>query len=288
MLWAIIIYCDALINSPFRGKIFVNKFKSTAGMLMSLVFVVIIAIACNKSEDPPVPTTTGANNSATLTSNTPATAQKKDIAGNYDVTGTNFDGGGSYKATLVVSPRDDVYQFSWISGTDSTAGENRPKLAVANSYDGVGVMTDNTIAVSYTDGQDGKGCGVVLYKIGADGSLDGKSGYWGVNSDESEKASRKSGTDLDGTYDVTGRNVDGKYYKGTLEVKKDGEGYAFNWDAGGSLNGFGIKQGDKAIVGFGGKQCAFVAYEIKPDGTLEGKWGGQGVKSFGTETATKK
>ena len=42
------------------------------------------------------------------------------------------------------------------------------------------------------------------------------------------------------------------------------------------FNGFGIQTGDKASIGFGGQQCGFVSYEIKPDGTLEGKWGGQG------------
>lgn len=243
-------------------------------MLMSLAVLVMIAVACNKSDAPPVPTTTGSNNSSTTSTANTAPATKVDIAGSYESTGTNPNGGAPYKAMLVVTPRDDVYQFSWDSG--------------GNKYDGVGVVTDKTVAVSYTDGENGKGCGVVLYKIGADGSLDGKAGYWGVNSAESEKGTRKSGTDLDGTYDVSGTNVEGKDYKGTLDVKKDGEGYTFNWDAGGSLTGFGIKQGDKAIVGFGGKQCAFVAYEIKPDGTLDGKWGGQGNRSFGTEIAKKK
>ena len=258
-------------------------------MMISLAFLGITALACTFQgpDNPPKPNPTPNSSSGSAT-NSAAPAPQKDIAGSYAATGTNFDGGGPYKATLVVTPRDDVYQFSWLPGTDSTAGENRPKLAVANSYDGVGVMTDSTVAVAYTDGPNGKGCGVVLYKIGADGSLDGKAGYWGVNSAESEKGIRKSGTDLDGSYEITGKNVDGEEYKGKLDVKKDGEGYTFAWDAGSQFTGFGIKQGDKAVVGFGGKQCAFVAYEVKPDGTLEGKWGGQGNKSFGTETAKKK
>lgn len=252
-----------------------NKNISAANLLVCLALVIVAAAACSNSSTPPVPDSTASNstsNSQTTTTTAPPT--NKDIAGNYDATGSNPNGGSPYKASLVVTPRDDVYQFSWDSG--------------GNKYDGVGVVTDSTVAVSYTDGPNGKGCGVVLYKIGADGSLDGRSGYWGVNSAESEKATRKSGSDLDGTYDITGTNVEGKDYKGTLEIKKDGEGYGFKWNAGGSLSGFGIKQGDKAIVGFGGKQCAFVAYDIKPDGSLDGKWGGQGNNSFGTETAKKK
>lgn len=218
---------------------------------------------------PPTNSTNSAN-----TSSSPAKTTPKDISGNYDATGTNVDGAGTYKAALIVTPHDDVYQFSW-----NSAGK---------TYDGVGVRTDDSVAVSYTDGPSGKGCGVILYKIGADGSLDGKSGYWGVNDAETEKATRTSGTELEGKYDITGKTPEGKDYKGTLDVKKDGEGYSFTWNTGSTLNGFGIKTGDKAAVGFGGKQCAFVAYDVKPDGTLDGKWGGQGSKKFGTEVAKKK
>jgi hypothetical protein len=129
---------------------------------------------------------------------------------------------------------------------------------------------------------------VILYKIGADGSLDGKAGYWGKNDDESEKATRTSGTGVEGEYTVTGENPDGKEYKGTLSIKSEGSGYSAVWNTGGTLTGFGIKQGDKLAVGIGGKQCGFVAYEVASDGTMNGKWGSVGSTSVGTETAKKK
>lgn len=249
-----------------------KRANSTFLLLIAVAVLMAASLGCGNL------TTTGNNastgNSTTPVTATPAPAAPKSIAGDYDASGTNADGGGAYKASLVVTPRDDVYQFSWTSGS--------------NSYDGVGVMTDNSVAVSYTEGSNGKGCGVVLYKIAADGSLDGKSGYWGVNSAESEKAKRTSGTDLEGKYDITGTNTDGKDYKGTLDVKKDGEGFKFAWIAGSIFEGFGVKTGDKVAVGFGGSQCAFVSYEVKPDGTLDGKWGSQGSKTFGTEVARKK
>lgn len=248
-----------------------GKYSSISGVYLGFLLIVMSALACSKFSSSPEPATSEGGTPSNSAAAAPAKTEtsKKDIAGTYDATGTNPDGGSVYNATLVVTPRDDVYQFSWESG--------------GNKYDGVGVMTDNTAAVSFTDGTNGKGCGVVLYKIGTDGSLDGRSGYWGMNSGETEKGIRKNGSgDLEGSYDITGKNVQGDY-KGTLEVRKDGEGYAFSWDAG--LTGFGIKQGDKAVVGFGGKQCAFVAYEVKPDGSLQGKWGSQGSTKFGTETA---
>jgi hypothetical protein len=232
----------------------------------------LAGFACNTGSD-----NTAVTNTATTTNSAPASsapAAPKSIEGEYNATGTNTNGGSPYKADLIVNTHGDVYQFTWDSG--------------GKSSDGVGVMTDNTVAVAFTEGTSGKGCGVVLYKIGADGSLDGKAGYWGVDSAESEKATRTSGSDLEGKYDVTGKNPDGRDYKGTLQIKKDGEGYTFAWNTGNSFEGFGIRSGDKVAVGFGGKQCSFVSYEVKPDGTLDGKWGGKGSKSFGTETAKKK
>lgn len=216
-------------------------------------------------------TTSNSGNSSSSSSQAPA---KVDIAGDYDASGTNPDGKGTYKAALTVTPRDDVYQFSWKSGN--------------TSYDGVGVMTDNAVAVSYTTGTNGKGCGVVLYKINSDGSLDGKAGYWGVNKSESEKATRTSGSDLEGSYSIAGTNTDGKDYKGTLAVTKAGQGYKFAWNAGNSFDGFGIRAGNLVAVGFGGKQCAFVGYDVKSDGTLDGRWGAESSTTLGTEVAKKK
>ncbi|MBC7901588.1 MAG: fibronectin-binding protein, partial [Saprospiraceae bacterium] len=96
------------------------------------------------------------------------------------------------------------------------------------------------------------------------------------------------GAQFEGSYDVSGTNSAGSNYTGKLEIKRSGEGYDFNWNAGGLLKGFGIREGNKAAVGIGGNQCGFVLYEAKSDGTLAGKWGGKGAKTFGTETLTKK
>lgn len=197
-----------------------------------------------------------------------------DVSGTYDISGTNENGAGAYKGTLAVTNRGDVHQFSW-----DTAGKK---------YDGVGVRTGDRIGVAFAEGNDGKGCGVVLYKIGADGSLDGKAGYWGNNTSETETAKRTKGTDLEGEYDVKGTNTTGQAYTGKLAVNKSGAGYTFSWDAGSSFEGFGIRGGDSVAVGFGGSKCGFVGYDVQPDGTLDGKWGGYGSKSVGTEVAKKK
>ena len=256
-----------------------KKTGSFVTLIIVACVLLTVGFACGKAE------TTTTTNSTTTTSTIPAATATsspastpkpapKDIAGRYSATGKNSDGGGIYEADLIVTNRDDVYQFSWDSK--------------GKKYDGVGVQTDDKVAVSFTDGTNGKGCGVTLYKINSDGTLDGKAGYWGNNNKETEKATRTSGSDLEGEYDIEGKNPEGETYKGKLKVKKDGEGYRFSWSGVNSFEGFGVKQGDTVSVGFGGAQCGFVAYEIKSDGTLDGKWGGQGSTELGTETAKKK
>lgn len=247
-----------------------KRSNTIATFLIAVLAIFSAGFACNQSESPTTGSNTPANSS---TSSTPAPVVTKDISGQYDVTGTNEGGKGNYKGALEVIKRGDVYQFKWNAG---------------RTYDGVGVQTDNAVAVSYTEGSDGTGCGVVLYKIGADGSLDGKAGYWGKNDDESEKATRTSGSSLEGDYSVAGKNTAGNDYKGTLSIKAEGSGYALTWNTGSTLNGFGIKQGDKLAVGLGGKQCGFVAYDVAGDGTMNGRWGSVGSTSVGTETAKKK
>ena len=218
----------------------------------------------NKTNSP----TNTSSSTTTAPSNTSAPATPPDIAGKYNVAGSN-PGGGNYKGTLEVIHQGDVYQFRWNAGTQ---------------YDGVGVANGNVVAVSFANGSNGKGCGVVDYEITGDGALDGKWGYWGVNEAGTEKATRTSGSGLAGDYDATGKNPDGKEYKAKLTVEPAGNLYRFVWSN--NTDGVGIKQGNNVAVGIGGKRCGFVAYEISSDG-LDGIWGGYGSDQTGTEKATK-
>jgi hypothetical protein len=197
-----------------------------------------------------------------------------DIAGGYNVTGTNIEGQGNYQGGLTITQRGEVLQFSW-----DVAG---------SKYDGVGVRMDDAVAVSYAAGANGKGCGAVLYRINSDGSLDGRAGYWGVNESESEKAVRISGSNVVGDYEVTGTSPDGTAYENKLAITASGPGFIFKWTGANALEGVGIRQGNFVTAGFGGKQCSFVAYQINADGSLDGSWGGVGTVNFGTEKAVKK
>jgi hypothetical protein len=183
------------------------------------------------------------SNSTNTTSTTAArTSNAPDIAGKYNVTGSNPDG-GQYKGTLEVITRGDVYQFRWNAG---------------RQYDGVGIQNGNIIAVAFANGENGKGCGVVDYDIGGDGSLNGKWGYWGVNELGTETATRNSGSALAGEYSAKGNNPDGKEYQAHLTVESAGNLFHFSWSN--NTDGVGIKRGDNIAVGIGGQRCGFVVY----------------------------
>jgi hypothetical protein len=240
--------------------------SSWQSALSALALLVVCVLGCNRSSgDAPKPVTTAnQNTSHTVPPTTP------DIAGNYQVAGTNEDG-TRYKGDLAVIKRGDVYQFRWSAG---------------RQYDGIGVPNGNVVSVAFTGGADGKGCGVVNYELVGDDTLDGKWGYWGINESGTEKAVRTSGSGLAGNYDATGKNPDGSGYKATVVIQALAGGYKFDWSN--NASGFGVKRGSNVSVGVGGARCAFVAYEIMPDGMLDGIWGGYGGSKTGTEKATKK
>ncbi len=235
-------------------------------MLIAIVFLLVCVLGCGKSAQTPTGASTAPANTATP--NQPVA--NTDVAGHYDVTGTNEDG-SPYKGALEIIKHGDAYQFRWNAGKE---------------YDGVGVENGSVLAVTFTEGTDGKGCGVVTYKVLGDGTLDGKWGFWGVNEAGAEKAKHTKGIGLTGDYAISGANPDGKAYGGTLAVTASGGGYKFIWSNG--SEGYGISRGETVTVGVGGSRCAFVAYEIKANGMLDGVWGGYGSEKTGTEKATKK
>ncbi len=228
----------------------------------------------NATKSPEANSDTNKSNSNSSSTSSSSSSTKSDLAGTYTVNGAGMDG-KSYQGEVVVTNRDAVYQMSWTIDSES--------------YDGVAVQSGNTLAVAYTTGENGKGCGAVIYKINSDNSLTGKWGEWGVNSSGTEKATaigELSGSV--GSFDVSGTNPDGTDYKGKLVVTKGAnDTYQFAWDVGTKYIGTGVKMGDYLAAGSGAKQCGFVIYEIKGN-TLEGKWGVPGSTQLGTEKAVKK
>jgi hypothetical protein len=199
------------------------------------------------------------------------TPGERPITGTFKVEGAADNNADPYSGVLNVAPKGDAYEFRW----STTKG----------SRIGVGVQMGNATAVSFAPTGGGKGCGVVLYKIAPDGTLDGRKVNWGETSFSSEKASRTEGHGFVGKYSVVGTSADGKPYSGTLAIKKDGGGYLLEWKTERSQVAFGTWQGTVAAASFGGRQCGFALYDIRSNGNLEGYWGGQAAVTIGTESA---
>jgi hypothetical protein len=207
-----------------------------------------------------------------LSSPTPTPAER-DISGAYAVTGTAGGGLDPYTGTLAIEPQGDLYSFRW-----TLPKENRV---------GAGVQYGNSVAAAFAPTGEGKGCGVGVYKILPDGTLDGRRAAFGENAFGIEKATRTEGDTFAGKYAITGTTADGQPYAGTLETKKDGEGYDFIWKTDKPLAGFGIWRGTAAAVGFGGPQCSFAYYDILSSTSLEGFWGSPKQITFGKESAKR-
>ncbi len=82
-----------------------------------------------------------------------------DLSGNYQASGTNPGGKGSYTGTVQITKNGDSYRMVWEVGT---------------SYVGTGIVTGEYLSVAYAD-TGGNWFGVVVYKILQDGKrLEGK------------------------------------------------------------------------------------------------------------------
>ena len=243
------------------------NFKLSPCLALSFaVFAIIFTSSCTTGPD-----LSNINTAPATNANKAAT--ELELSGEYTVSGSNENSGSPYEGLLTISNQDDAYRFSWHT--------NRPRPG------GVGVQMGDAVAVTFADPGQGKGCGVVLYKIAPDGSLDGRIAKWGEFTFGTEKAVRIEGTNFDGKYTVTGTMNDGKPYQGTIDVEKNGMGHQFTWHTGTDSVGFGIWRADRAAISFGGVQCSFALYQVMSGRSLEGRWGGQRTVAFGTETAKR-
>lgn len=206
---------------------------------------------------------------------TPApTITERLLSGAFNIEGAGPNDSEPYNGLLTIAPQGDVYSFRWATTAGSRAG--------------IGVQIGDATAASYAATGGGEGCGVVLYKIAPDGTLDGRIARWGEEKFATEKATRIEGTGFIGKYTVAGASAAGGQYSGTLSIKKDGAGYDLEWKIGDKpLIAFGTWKGIVAAASFGGRQCSFALYDVHSNGNLEGTWGGQKAVTFGTESAKR-
>jgi len=132
----------------------------------------------------------------------------------------------------------------------------------------------------------------VLYKISADGTLDGRWTIPGAGEAEgSEKAVGGKPGELEGKYSVKGTNPGGRGgYEGKLDIRKTGDTYQLRWTIPGSpsYGGVGLRVGDSLHVGWGiGKEpFAVISYAFKGE-SAEGIWTVGGASRTAKENLNK-
>ncbi len=261
--------------------------KNLTTNLIILAILILAALGCSQSE---AKKTDDANDNKSTIGSTPndkkvvtvstpkdspdSPKSSDDLEGSYSITGKNLSN-QAYDGDLTIRKQDEVYQFSWNAG--------------GSAYDGVGVRDGNLVAVGYGAGDNGKGCGAAIYKIG-EKTLNGKLGGWGFNKIGTQNAFLLKEDKRGGIFTVTGTDTDGTDYRGELYVAgSKSDVYHFAFTSGGKAKyiGTGIKVGDYFGAGLGLKQCGYVVYDIKGD-RLEAAWGIIGNDYLGSEIATRK
>lgn len=185
--------------------------------------------------------------------------------GLWKVKGTNAQK-GAYTGTLDIKKANaDVYTLYW-------------KLANGSEYGGLGMLKDNNFYVSWGQSIE---YGIVVYKILANGNLDGKwvskSGYTALINEFAKKteANTNKTSSLIGNYQVNGGT--GKTaYSGTLIIKAGSNAghFLFSWQIGNSIsNGVGFLNGSEIVVAWGyGEAYGVVHYVMQGNNKAKGTW----------------
>ena len=182
--------------------------------------------------------------------------------------------GVPYEGTVVITPSGPRYKVVWTL-TSSTGS-------------GIALPLGNKLCVAYSQ----EDFGVVLYKIGADGTLKGRwagSTFSANDRDGLENARGGVPGKIEGTYDVKGLNPDGTTsYQGKLTITKTGQTYQLGWDvAGRAIKGVGIKVDDALFVAWGDKELfGVVGYSFEAS-QAKGVWTLGGQSGIGVENLIK-
>ena len=206
---------------------------------------------------------------------TASVADQPSIEGIWTITEARTLEGSSYGGTVEFIKQGDRYQVMWRTS--------------AGTYSGLGLMRGNKLCVGWSP----ELFGVVFYKIGGDGTLNGKWTVIGATADQSDGVEKATGGNpgrIEGRYVVTGTNPGSQApYGGQLEIMRTGATYLLNWKVGNSSNtGVAIKVDDDLFAAWADKKHAFgiVSYTFE-GGRAKGVWTLGGSSRTATEDLVK-
>jgi hypothetical protein len=160
------------------------------------------------------------------------------------------------------------------------------KLA-ANVVNGLALPLGNQLCVAYSGGD----FSVIVYEIGADGSLKGRWAYSGFSASDRDGLENVTGGTpgkIEGVHAVKGLNPDGTSYQGSLTITKTDQTYQLQWEIlDRTIKGVGIKVDDSLFAAsvYDGR-FGVVSYTFEGS-RAKGVWTTGGESRLGTETLTK-
>jgi TIR domain-containing protein len=203
----------------------------------------------------------------------PPPPDRDPFVGTWKIADATTIEGVPYDGTVEITNAGPRYKVKW-------------NLA-ANVMKGFALPVGNKLCVAYS----GEDFSVVVYKIGADGSLKGRWAYVSFSKNDRDGLENVTGGTpgkIEGLHSVKGLNPDGTSYEGSLTIKKTGQTYQLQWEIlGRSIKGIAIKVDDAlfAASAYDGT-LGVVSYTF--DGSAaKGVWTTDGESKLGTENLTK-
>jgi hypothetical protein len=203
----------------------------------------------------------------------PPPPKPEQFIGTWKITDAATIEGVPYDGTVEITSAGSCYKVKW-------------NLA-ANTVNGLALSLGNKLCVAYSSGD----FSVILYEIGADGSLKGRWAYSSFSASDRDGLENVTGGtagNIEGVRAVKGLNPDGTSYQGSLTITKTGETYQLQWEIlGRTIKGVAIKV-DNALFAASVYDGTFGVAGYTFDGPrAKGVWTTGGESKLGTETLAK-
>jgi hypothetical protein len=201
-------------------------------------------------------------------------SEQNKFEGTWTIAEAETLNGNPYTGTVRITKNGKRYDVAWKS--------------TASNASGIALASGNKLCVAWGTGN----YGVVLYKIGSDGTLRGR---WTGSAAEAEKSDGlenaiggAAGT-LAGNYVVKGSNPGGGgSYEGRLKIAETGATYQLEWKVADKVTkGVGIKVEDSLFVAWGDKEPFGVVSYTFEESEAKGFWTLAGTDRTATENLTK-
>jgi hypothetical protein len=226
------------------------------------------SIPTEAPDNPPLPSASPPTTAPQPSAVVPQSVPSAGLTGRYTYERLLPDG-TIQNGSLRISEFGEGYEFEW------------------NNSAGVALMSGNSVAVAAGDK-----CGVVLYEIKRNNTMDGiwMDGGGIQGTEELEPNASGSSENISGSYVIDGYNPDSSRYGGTAGLTPLGSIYSMHWETGGGASnyyGIAIPQGKQLAVSYGGDHCTVYFVQIQPDGSLNSIIGFNDGR-VGRETAVRK